>query len=66
MANFNHKVGNTYRWISHLPYIQFCEDTAELESLFKQIDIDESYRYDPTQFDQYWQLIQSQLARHGK
>ncbi len=62
MASFNHKVTNTYKWLEHLPYVKFCADTAELEALAAQIDLDQTYDYDPAFFNEYWDKIKQAMS----
>ena len=56
-ANYNHKVIGTYKWISKLPYIRFCNNYYDLGSLVDSIDISKEYTYDPHQFSSEWRLI---------
>jgi pyruvyl transferase EpsI len=65
MASFNHKVTNSYKWLEHLPYIKFCNNIAELESLVAPIDLDKTYDYDPSYFDEYWNKIRDVIVAHG-
>jgi pyruvyl transferase EpsI len=57
LSNYNHKVSTTYDWVKYLPYIKFCDDTAKLEQIFEQIDLDKTYTYSPAHFDEYWGKI---------
>lgn len=61
LASFNHKVTNTFKWLKHLPYIKFCEDTHTLEDLLQQIDLNKSYDYDPEYFSEYWDKIRDAI-----
>lgn len=62
LTNYNHKVTGTYEWIKHLPYIKFCSDISELDTLLKQLDVDQPYDYDPTQYDIYWDKIRDAIT----
>lgn len=66
LANFNHKVVNTYKWVSYLPYIQFCDDLLKLEQIYKRVNTDKIYNYDPAHFDTYWRRISDLLELHGQ
>ncbi len=62
MANFDHKIADTYRWISYLPYIKFCEHTSQLEALLKELDLSKAYSYTPDHFNNYWAKIKEILV----
>ena len=61
-SNYNHKVLGTYKWISKLPYIKFCDNVSELGSLVNSIDLDNRYSYDPNMFKKYWVKIRRELG----
>ena len=62
LANFNHKVKETYTWIKYLPYIKFCTDLKEFNKLYTQLDLDETYAYNPDHYDKYWGKIRDAIA----
>lgn len=68
MSNFNHKVGDTYKWISYLPYIQFCSSTNDLYESYKMINLEQAYSYDPAYFKSYWDRIKATMIslNHGR
>ena len=37
MANYNHKVKETYKWLKDLPYIVFCEDIKDIETCIEKV-----------------------------
>ena len=37
MANYNHKVKETYKWLKDLPYIAFCEDITNIETCIEKV-----------------------------
>jgi pyruvyl transferase EpsI len=61
IANFNHKVDGTYKWVSYLPYIKFCNNIDNLEILSKQIKVNQTYKYNPNHFRKYWNMIEEIL-----
>lgn len=36
-GNYNHKVRETYKWVSHLPYVAFVQDDGELDTAVKKV-----------------------------
>ena len=36
-GNYNHKVKETYKWVSHLPYVAFAEDESELAAAVQKV-----------------------------
>lgn len=66
LDNFNHKVKDTYGWISYLPYIKFCKNTNQLETLFKQLNLNKTYSYNPEHFNSYWAQINNELLADGE
>lgn len=60
-SNNNHKVAGTYKWISKLPYVKFCERPSDLQQIYQDINLGLTYSYEPSQFDKYWGLINKSI-----
>lgn len=45
-TNFNFKIKESFKWLQHLGYIEFCDDIEELEEKIKKVKSISNPRYD--------------------
>lgn len=57
LSNYNHKVKETYKWISNLGYIKFAENIDDIQWLLEEFNTNGNYSYDNKFTEPYYQEI---------
>lgn len=63
LNNISGKVEGVLEWIKYLKYVKFTGDASEIEELLKEIlnEEKESYQYDNTPLEPYFDMIKSEI-----
>ena len=61
LDNYNHKVRETYRWISHLPYIKYLTDISLLEDMVNELKSQKKYFYENEEISGLYQKLMQEI-----
>lgn len=63
--NISHKVKNGYKWIEHLPYINYCDNVDSIaDQLDNIIELSKNrYCYDSLEIREYYELLKKLINR---
>ncbi len=63
LDNISHKVRDGYEWLKYLPYLAFCEGTAEEIAVKAEAQIKKRRRfyYDRTPLEPYYEKIKKEV-----
>lgn len=58
-SNYNYKVSGTYQWIKQLPFIEFCEQFADLEAALSKV-VSKTKATSPD-LEHYWKQLAKEI-----
>lgn len=61
LDNYNHKVRETYRWISHLPYIKYLTNLSLLEETVTDLRMQKECRYENKEISGLYQNLMQEI-----